>query len=154
MTDRMTWLRTRVRAGALLVLIGVVLFAASLAAQQANPDSTFNFRIIGGLGIALAGAGLGVAVKYAAGLRDEAAGRRLVAEELDERSVSIRRRAAARAYWLSAALVFGGLMWTSFASNGQLPAIEGDTLWNFLALATILPFGVYAGSIVLDERRG
>lgn len=154
MTDRMSWLRTRVRAGGVLVVVGLALFAGSLVAQQANPDSTFNFRIIGGLGIALAGAGLGVAVKYAVGLRDKAAARRLVAEELDERSVSIRRKAAARAYWLSAVLVFGGLMWTSFASNGELPVLDGDALWNFLALATILPFCVYAASIVLDERLG
>ena len=154
MTDRTPWLRNRVRAGGVLVVVGLALFAGSLVAQQANPDSTFNFRIIGGLGIGLAGAGLGVAVKYAVGLRDQAAARRLVAEELDERSVSIRRKAASRAYWVSAALVFGGLMWTSFASNGQLPVLDGDALWNFLALATILPFCVYAGSIVLDERLG
>ncbi len=152
MRERSQWLRRRVTTGGLLIGIGLLLFAGSLIAQAANPNVAFDFRIVGGLGIGLAGGGAALVVKYGAGLRDEPTGRRIVAEEMDERAVSIRQRAASRAYWVSAVLVFGGLMWTSFAANGKLQALEGDALWNFLAVATVLPALVYVGSLLLDEH--
>jgi hypothetical protein len=152
MADRRQWLRRRVVGGSVTALIGLALFAASLVAQAANPDANFDFRIVGGVGIGLAAAGLSVAIRFGVGLRDSSTGRRIVAEELDERYVSMRQRAGARAYWVSALMVFGGLMWTSWASNGKLQPLEGDFLWNFLALATVVPFLVYAASLIVDER--
>ena len=44
-------------------------------------------------------------------------------------------------------------MWESFAANGNLPALSGNALWYFLAAAVLVPFGVYAGSILIDQRR-
>lgn len=40
----------------------------------------------------------------------------------------------------------------SFAANGNLPALRGDVLWCFLAAAVLMPFGVYVGSILIDQR--
>ncbi len=152
MTERTQWLRWRARLGWLLLAGGLVLLAGSLVATATNPNATFNFRIVGGLGIFIAGLGLAFAVRYGGALRSEAAARRVMVEERDERSVLIRQRAASRAYWTSAVLVFGGLMWSSFAANGQLPQLEGDGLWNYLVAATVVPLAVYMGSVVLDER--
>jgi hypothetical protein len=113
----------------------------------------FNFRIITGLGILLVGVGVGYLVRYLHALKDEQSARRLTAEERDERTVLIRARAGYRAYIVSAALVYIGLMWTSFAISGSLPALAGDTLWLFLAACVLIPFWVYIGSILNDQKK-
>ena len=115
-------------------------------------DLPYNFRIITGLGILLAGIGVGYLVRYGAALKDEQSARRLTVEERDERTVLIRARAGNRAYWVSTALVYIGLMWASFAANGSLPALTGDALWFFLAACVLIPFGVYIPSILIDQR--
>jgi hypothetical protein len=153
MTDRTSWLRTRVRAGWLLLACGLVVFVASLALARANPDFPWNLRILGGLGIVIGGVGGGLIFRYRPAISDDEAARRLVVEERDERGVLIRRRAGQRAYWMSALLVYVGLMWASFASNGDLPALEGDVLWNYLVVALAIPFCVYIGSVIVDEHR-
>jgi len=100
----------------------------------------------------MAGAGIGYLVRYRAAAADERAARRLSAEERDERTVMIRTRAGNRAYWASAGLVYAGLMWASFSANGSLPPLEGDTVWYYLAVATLVPLAVYIGSMLVDER--
>ena len=91
-------------------------------------------------------------MRYRAALKDEQSARRLNVEERDERTVLIRARAGNRAYWVSAALIYIGLMWASFAANGGLPPLTGNTLWFFLAAAVLFPFGVYVASILFDQR--
>ena len=153
MTDRTTWLRIRVRAGWLLVATGILVFAASLVLARANPDFPWNLRILGGVGIVFCGLGVGLLVRYRAAISNPEVAHRLVVEERDERGVQIRQRAGQRAYWVSAILVYVGLMWASFASNGGLPALEGDLLWNCLVIAFLVPLSVYYGSVIVDERR-
>jgi hypothetical protein len=153
MTDRTTWLRIRVRAGWLLLATGIVVFAASLVLARANPDFPWNLRILGGVGIVFGGVGAAMIARYRPAISNGEVARRLIVEERDERDVLIRRRAGQRAYWTSALLVYVGLMWASFASNGDLPALEGDVLWNFLVIAFVVPFAVYIGSVIVDERR-
>ncbi len=152
MTERMNWLRTRARIGWLLLAGGLAVLAASLVAARLDQNASFNFNIIGGLGIAVGGLGLAYLVRYGLALRSEEAAHRVMVEERDERGVLIRQRAGDRAYWTSALVVYVGLMWSSFAANGQLPALEGDVLWNFLAIAVLVPFGVYAVSVLVDQR--
>ena len=153
MTDRMRWLRRRILAGWLLLAGSTVLFAASIAAQLANPDSTFNFRILGGASIAAAAAAISLLVRYWPAMRNEETARRVVAEARDERKLEIRRRVGNRAWWTAAVIIWFGLMWASFRANSGLPKLEGDGIWNFLAVAYVIPFAVYAISIVVDERR-
>lgn len=153
MTDRTTWLRTRVRAGWLLLACGILAFAASLVLARANPDFPWNLRILGGVGMVVGGLGVGLLVRYRPAISNGEVARRLVVEERDERGVQIRQRAGQRAYWVSAILVYVGLMWASFASNGDLPALEGDLLWNCLVIAFLVPLLVYFGSVIVDERR-
>jgi hypothetical protein len=121
--------------------------------DRANPDFPWNLRILGGIGIAFGATGAGTLLRYRPALSNDEFARRLVVAELDERGVLIRRRAGERAYWASAILVFVGLMWASFASNGDLPALERDGLWNYFTIALIVPFAVYIGSVIVDERR-
>jgi hypothetical protein len=153
MTDRTTWLRTRVRAGWLLVACGIAVLAASLVLARANPDFPWNLRILGGVGIVLGGIGAAMVLRYRPAISNDEVARRLLVEERDERGVLIRRRAGQRAYWMSAFLVYVGLMWVSFASIGDLPALEGDGLWNYLVITLLVPAFIYIGSVVLDERR-
>jgi peptidoglycan/LPS O-acetylase OafA/YrhL len=153
MSDRTTWLRTRVRAGWLLLASGILVLAASLLLARANPDFPWNLRILGGVGIVVGGLGVGMLVRYRPAISNSEVARRLVVEERDERGMQIRQRAGQRAYWVSAILVYVGLMWASFASNGDLPALEGDLLWNCLVIALLVPLFVYLGSMIVDERR-
>jgi hypothetical protein len=96
--------------------------------------------------------GVGYLVRYGTALKDEQSARRLSVEEQDERTVLIRARAGNKAYWVSAALIYLGLMWASFASNGWLPQLAGNALWFFLAAGVLIPFGVYIISILNDQR--
>jgi hypothetical protein len=153
MTDRTSWLRTRVRAGWLLLACGIVVFVASLVLARAHPDYPWNLRILGGVGMVIGAVGAAMVIRYRPAISDVEAARRLIVEERDERGVRIRQRAGQRAYWVSALLVYVGLIWSSFGANGELPALEGDGLWNFLAVATLVPAFVYIGSVVLDEHR-
>ncbi len=151
MDKRTNWIAGRVRLGWLFLGGGALVGLAGvwLELQAAGPS---NFRLLTGLGILLLGIGVGYLVRYRAALKDSAAARRLVAEERDERSELIRARAGNRAYWVSAGLVYLGLLWASFAANGRLPALDGDVLWAFLAACALLPFGVYLASVLSDER--
>jgi uncharacterized membrane protein len=153
MTDRTTWLRTRVRAGWLLLACGILGFVTSLALSRANPDFPENLRILGGVGMVLGGLGVGLLIRYRPAITDGDGARRLMAEERDERAVQIRQRAGQRAYWVSAVLAYASLMWASFASNGSLPALEGDLLWSCLAVAFLVPLVIYFGGVLVDERR-
>jgi peptidoglycan/LPS O-acetylase OafA/YrhL len=153
MSDRTSWLRIRVRAGWLLLASGILVLAASLLLARANPDFPWNLRILGGVGIVVGGLGVGMLVRYRPAISNSEVARRLVVEERDERGMQIRQRAGQRAYWVSAILVYVGLMWASFASNGDLPALEGDLLWNCLVIALLVPLFVYLGSMIVDERR-
>ena len=133
--------------------VGAAVGLAGILLELRSANLSFNPTIITGLGILWVGIGVGIVVRYRAALVDEQAARRLTAAELDERTVHIRNRAGSRAYWVSTGLVYAGLMWVSFAANGDLPELSGDTLWYFLAACVIAPFGVYIISILDDQRK-
>jgi hypothetical protein len=153
MNERTAWIANRVRLGWGLIVLGVALLVAGGALGALNAGSGWNYNIIGGLGILAAAFGAGLVLRYRPALHDEASARRIAVEERDERSVQIRTRAGNRAWIVSAVFVWIALMWVSFASNGGVPALAGDLLWWYLAVAFVVPFAVYAGSITLDERR-
>jgi len=147
------WVSTRVHLGWVLLAAGVLVIVIGVAAEWQFADQPYNLKIITGAGILLAGIGISYLVRYGAALKKGGdSARRMAVEERDERSRMIRRGAGNRAYWVSAVLVYLGLIWASFAANGDLPALSGDVLWYYLAASFIVPFGVYAVSIVIDER--
>lgn len=149
MTDPRKWIATRVRLGWALLAAGSV---AGYFARWATAASPYNFQIIIGLSTLLMAFGVGFLFRYRAGLKDEGSARRLMTKARDERTVMLRIRAGNRAFWMSTVLVYAGLMWTSYAARGGLPVLSQDALWNFLAAAVVLPFAVYLGSILIDER--
>jgi len=151
MTDSRKWIANRVRLGWVLLAAGAL--AGYFARWATSAGSPYNLRIVIGIsGLMMAG-GVGLLMRFHAGLKDEATARRLMTDAHDERTVSIRMRAGNRAFWASTGLVFAGLMWVSYATKGGLPQLDADTLWYFLAAAMIIPFGVYIGSLVMDESR-
>ena len=152
MDNRKQWVLSRIRLGIFSLVVGLLVIFVGIWLELALSYLPYDARIITGLGILLAGLGIGLLVRYGAALRDNQAALRLSVEERDERTVQIRQRAGNRAYWVSTALVYLGLMWASFASNGALPDLVGDALWYFLAAGVLIPFGVYIASILLDER--
>jgi peptidoglycan/LPS O-acetylase OafA/YrhL len=153
MTDRTTWLGRRVRAGWLLLACGILVFVGSVVLSLASPDFRWNLRILGGVGMVLGGLGVSLLVRYRPAISNGEVARRLIVEERDERGIQIRQRAGQRAYWASAVLVLIGLVWASFASNGGLPALEGDLLWSCLVVAFVVPMLAYICSVLIDERR-
>ena len=147
------WISARVRLGWVLLAAGILVIVIGVVAEWQFADQPYNLKIITGAGILLGGIGIGYLVRYGTVLRNDGAStRRMAAEERDERSLMIRNQAGNRAYWVSAALVYLGLMWASFAANGDLPELSNDLLWYYLAAGFVIPFGVYAVSIVIDQR--
>jgi hypothetical protein len=152
MDNRTKWIKKRVAMGWGFLAAGVIIALAGIFIQLQYAQLPYNFRIISGLGILLAGIGIGNLVRYGAALKDEQSARRLTVEEQDERTVLIRTRAGNRAFWVSGALIYSVLMWESFAANGSLPDLTGDTLWFALAACVVIPFGVYIIGILFDQR--
>lgn len=152
MDERKKWITTKITTGWLFLVAGILVTGMGILIERQFSYLSYNFRVITGLGILLTGIGIGYLVKYRAALKNEDAARRIIVDERDERLVAIRTRAGNRAYWVSTALVYAGLMWISLASNGSLPALDEDALWYFLAAAAVIPFGVYIISIFKDER--
>lgn len=152
MDNRTKWIRTRIRMGWMFLAAGVLIAIVGIFAELQFANLPYNFRIVTGLGILLFGIGIGYLVRYRAALKDEQSARRLTAEERDERTVLIRARAGNKAYWVSSAFIYIGLMWASFAANGSLPDLSGNVLWFFLAAGVLVPFGVYVTSILIDQR--
>ena len=152
MDNRTKWISTRIHMGWVFLAVGAFVAVMGIFIELQYSSLPYNFRIITGLGILFAGIGIGYLVRYRAALKDEQFARRLTVEERDERTVLIRARAGNRAYWVSTALIYIGLMWASFAVNGGLPDLSGDTLWYFLAAGVVIPFGVYIASILVDQR--
>lgn len=153
MENRNQWVKSKVRTGWILLAIGLVVIVAGIIAERQFTSSPYNLRILTGVGIVFAGLGIANLVRYAVLLRDGQSARRIKADEQDERNTLIRLRAGNRAYLVSAALIYAGLMWASFASNGDLPDLSGDVLWFFLAACVVLPFGMYAVSMIQDQKR-
>lgn len=152
MENRTRWIESKIRLGWIFLALGALVVIIGLLAQIQFVDSAYNFRIVTGLGILFIGIGAGYLLRYRTALNDEQAARRLNAEERDERTLLIRARAGNRAYWVTAIILYIGLMWVSFAANGSLPALSEDSLWFFLAAAVVIPFGVYAISMVIDQK--
>lgn len=152
MSNSTRWIANRMRLGWIALLAGFLIVSLGILMEIGFSNLPYNLRIVTGLGILLLGAGAGTLLRYRAALKDAQAARRLTAEQRDERTLMIRTRAGSRAYYASAVLVYLGLMWASFALNGDLPPLAGDTLWFFLAACVILPFGVYVASILIDQR--
>ena len=153
MDNRKKWITDKIRLGWVLLAAGVLRGAAGFILGRIYFNLPYNFGIISGLGIFLAAIGINNLLVYRTALTNQQVAERLAVTERDERTVFIRARAGNRAYWVSTALVYAGLMWESFAANGNLPALLGNTLWYFLAAAVLIPFGVYATSIVIDQHR-
>jgi hypothetical protein len=152
MDNQKKWIINRIRIGRLFLAAGVLTGCVGVIAELQFSHLFKDFRIVTGLGILLAGIGVGYLVRYGSALKDKKSAMRLTVEEWDERSVFIRARAGNRAFWVSTVIINIGLMWSSFASNDRLPHLTGDTLWFFLAAAVLLPFGVYITSTLVDER--
>ena len=152
MDNPTNWIAARVRLGWVFLVAGVLVASVGILSELNFSYAPINFRIITGVGILLIGIGAGFLIRYQPALKDQKSAHRLNIEERDERTVQIRTRAGNRAYIVSALLVYIGLMWTSFATNGSLPALAGDTLWFFFAACVLIPFGVYIASILIDQR--
>jgi len=153
MDNRKKWITDKIRLGWILLAAGVLFGAAGTILGRVYANLPYNFGILTGLGIFLAGIGLNNLLLYRKALTNKEVAMQLAVTERDERTVFIRSRAGNRAYWVSTALVYAGLMWESFAANGNLPPLLGNTLWYFLAASVLVPFGVYAGSILVDQRK-
>lgn len=152
MSNSTKWINRQVRVGWLLLAAGVIVGLVGVALPWVAGDLPFNERIITGVGILLGGVGISYLVRYAAARREPQVARRIVSEERDERMHLLRSQAGNRAYWVSAGLAYIGLMWLSFAENGSLPMPTMDGVWYFLAAVVVVPFIVYAASLVYDQK--
>jgi ABC-type uncharacterized transport system permease subunit len=152
MDKHIEWINRQLWLGRILLIIGLIVGVTGILLPRLVSGLPFNPRIITGLGILLLGIGVAYLVRYAAAGRDVQTARRLVSEERDERMQIIRARAGNRAYWVSAVMIYSGLMWVSFAESGSLPPLSTDALWYFLVAAVVLPFVIYTASLMYDQK--
>lgn len=152
MNNTKNWIEKRLKFGWIMLFIGAIICFVGITSELKITNRPFDFRIITGLGVLFVGIGIGQIVRYRAATKDGVTAKRIAIEERDERSVLIRAKAGNRAYWVAMGLIYILLMWISFASNGRLVYPDENILWYFLALALVLPFGVYLISIIHDER--
>ncbi|PKN87499.1 MAG: hypothetical protein CVU46_04425 [Chloroflexi bacterium HGW-Chloroflexi-8] len=152
MKNSKKWVEKRLKFGWIAIILGVIVSTYGVVSELIIFGVPFDFRFITGLGILLIGVGIGIVVRYRAAAKDETAAKRITNEEQDERTAMIRAKAGNRAYWVSTVLIYTGLMWVSFISNGSLPPMNEDILWYYFAFATVLPFAVYLYNIIHDER--
>lgn len=153
MNDHQNYIKNRMRIGWAFLFLGVLLFAGGLFVQNFF-SAAFNARIVSGLGIFFAGLGFSQLLRYRIGEANRQAVDRLVNEERDERNRQIRAQAGNRAFWVALVMIYFALMWLSFASNGDLPSATEDGMWYYMAAAFVIPFGVYIGSILVEQRKG
>jgi len=152
MNNSKKWVKKRLISGWVAITIGIFISTFGVVSELIIVGVPWDFRLITGLGILLIGVGIGIIVRYKAGTKDDIAAKRIAIEDHDERNILIRAKAGNRAYWVSTVLIYIGLMWVSFVSNGSLPPINEDILWYFLAFATVVPFAVYLYNIIHEER--
>ncbi len=151
MSNNQKWIGQKVTLGWALIALGSLAIAAGALIPLLTHNLGFNTRILGGAGILMLGLGIAQLVKYRAASRDQLAAKRIAAQERDERMISIRTQAGNRAFWVAIAMIYAALMWLSFAGNGSLPAPSLDVLWYYLSAATVIPLGVYVGTIVYEN---
>jgi hypothetical protein len=152
MDNRKKWITIRIRRGWTFLAAGALVMILGIFNELMYSSLSYDPRIVTALGILFAGIGIGYLVRYRTALKDTRFAKHLIVEEQDERSILIRARAGNRAYLVSLALAFTGLMWVSFAGNRSLPELGGDALWYFLAAVVVIPFVIYVVSTIMDER--
>jgi hypothetical protein len=154
MSDPSKWMAGKQRTMRGLLGAGMLCLLAGAALESWGRTLPFDPRILTGLGIFLFGVGAAQFLTYRLLRADNSAVSRTMVAERDERVVMIRAQAGNRAFWVSLVLGYVGLMWASFAGNGQLPALEGDVLWFYLVVLVMIPFVVYLVSYVMGTNRG
>lgn len=152
MDNSTKWLRRKRRTGWILLAAGLLIAVFGLLLPGFVGNLPFRPQVVTGFGVFVIGLGIAQLVPYAATKKDQQAARRLSVEQRDERTRLLRAKAGYRAYWVSAILTIGGLMWVSIASYGGLPQLSPDVLWYYLAAVVVIPFVVYIGSLIYDEQ--
>ncbi len=138
-------LTNETRTGWILLIFGIVLLAAGAISRQLMPNVTFLGRLVMALGIFFTGWGIITLNKWLVGLKDPQAARRMVVEEQDERSLSIRDRAGNRAFIFSIlASSFGLIIYSALTSNQA----GFDPIWWYLAFTVVGPGLFYTLSLI------
>lgn len=153
MKNENKWMKNQYRAGMGFLIAGIFTAAAGALLRMWISTDVFNLRIITGVGILLLGIGFSFLFRYWSARREPAMGMRMANEAADERNRLLRARAGNRAYWVSTAMAYGGLMWSSFAASGSLPPMTDDAVWFLLAAVVMVPFGVYAAGLAWEQNR-
>ena len=153
MNNRQKWITRQMVLGWSFVIAGLIVGLVGVFLPALVINMPFNPRVITGLGILMLGVGTSYLVRTGTARRDPQAADRMIANEHDERLQRIRSRAGNRAYWVSAVMIYVGLLWVSFSGRGGFPAPSPDVLWYFLAAVAVIPFVVYVASLVHDLER-
>lgn len=156
--ERNQWIRRRFYRGLTLLAAGAVAGFAGVLIETLGVALPVPPRLLTGLGVLLAGIGLGTVIRYGSALLNKNPYRAQTPGSGDEtvhvlNVHIIRARAGSRAYVASAGMIAVGLMWESFAATGSLPHLSGDLLWNALACGLLVPLAVYVLSVSADRRR-
>lgn len=145
MRDRDVWTRNIFVWGIACAACGLVLTLLGLIL----PNILGRFSLATGL--VLLGLGIVSLLQFLYLRRNPKAGGQMMIQERDERMQMIRARAGNRAYGISSALAFFALIWVAFAGDVGLPVFSSKAAWFSLVAVVVIPYMVYAGSIVYEQ---
>jgi len=145
------WVKRQLTYAIVFFIIGVLALSIGAVIEIANKDIGVDDRLITASGILFLGISLSSWLRYFAGRKDNGAAARLINDETDERLLLMRAHAGKRGFWYSISITYLLLLWESFSSNGQLPALSDDARWYWLAWAVVVPLIVYISSILYDQ---
>ncbi len=151
MNNEVKWITRRWQLGLALLAAGVIFGLGGIILERLAAGLPVNPKTITALGILFFGAGIGLVVRYGAGMRNPTLARRLASEERDERQQVLRGRAGLRAFLVSEALSYTLLLTVSSIGNGS-GEFSSDALWYALVVLFLAPFGVYAASLAYEEK--
>jgi hypothetical protein len=153
MHNQRSWTKNILTWGLVLAAVGAILAASGWLLPGLAGSLALIRKALSATGGVLIVLGIISLLQYAFVRRKPKAGQQMMVQEQDERMQWIRLRAGSRAFWISSALAFFVLNWVSFAGDVGLPVLTGVWLWLSLLVVVVVPFIVYAASMVYDQNR-
>lgn len=148
MNNNPQYLRKKLLKGALLLGVGVVLFAISLFLKNGLIADSY-VKLMQGIAVFLVFGGAFILIQAYVFKKNPASGRREMVEDLDERKTWIRYRSG------NSAFIFGitSTYITLLVVGRTQTSINPDLAWWVLAGIIILTALVYIVSMVINENK-
>ncbi|GEM_PF-1818439 len=154
MQNKPTNVNRQIILGWLLLGIGGVCFLIGVAFFEIPRLNIIPAtKLVSGLGILIAGLGVGQLVKYAPARVSAQTAKRIMIEDQDERLQTIRLRAGNKAFEITSAVsCIGLIVYSSLNVQGESASLY-DGMWYYLVFLFLLSVGVYGISLARYQNK-